>query len=147
MSELQMAAAFETVALVDRALQGGFEIIFDGARFVWPKGVVEKHVPQFLAEWIFSVDQTKVHTKDGEYVNRLAVKEGSGSEDFRARVGRAACDASPIEIDTDRLEGWDTDASPDAADRGNTRVVQLKRQRADFTSDAAPAYGGGSAAR
>lgn len=139
MSDLPLAAGFDIVTLVDRTLKGGFEILFDGVRVPFAPGQVERHVPQFLAEWIFTVDQHKVHTKDGEYVCRLAVKEGSGSDEFRARVGRAACDTTPIEIDTDRVEGWDTDSSPDVADRGNVRFVELKRTRADFANDAAPA--------
>lgn len=137
MSDLSIASGFEIVTLVDRTLKGGCEIVFDGARVVFKPGQVERPVPQFLAEWVFRVDQHKVHTKDGDFVSRFALKEDA-PDDFKARMGRAACDTTPIEIDTDRLEGWDTDASPDAADRGATRVLNLKPQRADFASDAAP---------
>lgn len=142
MSDLPITAGFEIVNLVDRTGKGGCEIIFDGVRVPFKPGQKERPVPQFLAEWILSVDQHKVHTKDGEFVNRFAVKEDA-PEDFRLRLGRAACDTTPIEIDTDRLEGWDTDNSIDVADRGTERVINLGKKRADFGNDAAP---GGAAA-
>lgn len=135
MSDFASGVGFDFVTLVDRAMKGGCELIHDGVRIVFLPGQVERPVPQFFAEWLFRVDQGKVHTKDGEYVNRFAVR--GAPADMAARLGRAALDESPIEIDTDRSEGWDVDSSMSAADRGQTRVVNLKAQRADYANVAA----------
>ena len=120
---------YEFVILVDRTGLGGCEIIHDGIRVVFKPGQKERPVPQFLAEWLSRVDQQKVHTTDGEYVQRFGVRDAP--EEFITRVGEMDC--SPITIDTQRLEGWDTGA---VGREGQMRPVQLKPRPSDYASDA-----------
>lgn len=135
MSEFSQAAGFEYVILVDRTGQGDVEIIHDGVRIVFKPGQKEKPVPLFLAEWLARVDQHKVHTIDGDFVNRFGVRDAP--EELTRRVGEM--DESPIEIDTKRLEGWNSDAYSD--DRGEkTEVRQLRRHPQDYANVA----GGGT---
>lgn len=129
MAEFVSADYYTSLILVDRACLGGCEIIHDGVRITFPKGVIERPVPQFLAEWLFQVDQQKVHTTDGQFVQRFAVKDAT--EDFMTRAGREAGDCTPIEI-AHRLEGWNVDAY--ALDRGNTRVMQIAKRPEEFAN-------------
>jgi len=131
MSDFQQSQGFDYVTLVDRAGKGGCEIIYDGVRIVFKPGQTERPVPQFLAEWLMRVDQQKVHTTNGEYVQRFGVK--NAPEELTRLIGEVDC--SPITIDGSRAEGWDTDSY--APDRGATRTVQLKRGPGDYANDAA----------
>ena len=125
---------FSYVTLVDRAGLGGVDIIFDGQVIKFEKGQVERPVPQILAEWLFRVDQQKVHTVDGEYVQRFGVKDPP--ESLLTAVG-GSIDSSPIEIDKTRVEGWDTDRF--AVDRPEQmKTIQLKRNPADYENTATP---------
>jgi len=133
MSEYEQARSYEYVILVDRARQGGCEIIHDGYRTVFAKGEVERPVPQFLAEWLFRVDQQKVHTTDGQYIQRFGIK--NPSLELTQRMGGDVGDISPIEIDTTRLEGWDSDRY---AERSNSRTIQLARRPDDYANVATP---------
>jgi hypothetical protein len=125
--------AYDTVTLVDRTGLGGVDIIFDGAIIKFAKGQTEKAVPQVIAEWLFRVDQHKVHTTDGEYVQRFGIKDPP--EDMVRSMGEEP-DCSPITIDKTRVEGWDTDRF--VLDRGEVRVRNVKQSPADFTNDATP---------
>lgn len=131
-------SAYDFVVLVDRTGEGGCEILHDGRRVTFPKGKPERPVPMFLAEWLFRVDQHKVHTTDGQFVHRFGVKEGP--EELLERLGPDAQDCSLITIDTTRIEGWDVDSAPD---RGATRALQLARRPGDFTNDAVASRDGG----
>jgi len=99
--------------LVDRAALGGFEIWHDGyPAVVFKKGQIEATVWGDLLPHIFSHDHTKVHTKDGDFVHRVAVKPTAGTSDkdlqqLVTEYGDEVLDQSPIEIVTKR-EGWDT---------------------------------------
>ena len=135
MSEFAAGQGFEYVILVDRTGKGGVEIIHDGQRIVFKPGQKERPVPLFLAEWLARVDQHRVHTTDGEFVNRFGVREAP--EELIRRVGEMDC--SPIEIDTTRAEGWNSDIY--AADRGDkVEVRQLRRDPRDYANVA----GGGT---
>lgn len=134
MADFPTTSAYQIVTLVDRAMLGGCDIIHDGVRVTFAKGQVEKAVPQFLAEWLLQVDQHKVHTKDGLFIQRFAVKDPP--EDLLARLGPEAGNCDPIELDTTRREGWDTDTY--APDRGKTRVIELRRNPADFERQGVP---------
>lgn len=129
-----MASYFDTVTLVDRAGLGGVDIIYDGQIIKFEKGQVEKPVPQILVEWLYRVDQQKVHTTDGEYVQRFGVKDPT--EELIRNLGEVP-DCSPIEIDKSRVEGWDTDRFA-LRDGGNVRTMQIGRNPADYASDATP---------
>jgi hypothetical protein len=145
-SDFTEARSYDYVTLVDRAtndISRTREIIHDGFRVVLKPGQTERTVPQFLAEWLFRVDQQKVHTTDGEFICRFGIKDAP--EEFVARVGDAVKDCSPIQIDTTRLEGWDTSY----ADRfsGEMKTIQLARRPQDYTNDAAGAVTFGKAER
>lgn len=134
MSDFQQARAYDFVTLVDRTGLGGCEIIHDGFRVVFKRGQTERPVPQFLAEWLSRVDQQKVHTTDGEFVQRFGVKDPS--EEFLRTVGDMDC--SPITVDKNRLEGWDVDQYAIDRDPAKTRVIELRRNPADFANVATP---------
>lgn len=122
MAEFAEGRDFRSVTLVDRAGTGGAEIIFDGVRIVFPRGVTEKAVPVFVAEWLFRVTQQHVWTTDGQYICRFGLKDAP--EDILALAGPEAQDCSPIQL-ADRVEGWDTSG----VDRSNTRTVALNIPR------------------
>lgn len=132
MSEFSQASGFEYVILVDRTGQGGVEIIHDGVRIVFKPGQKERPVPLFLAEWLARVDQHKVHTTDGDWVNRFGVRDAP--QELINRVGELDC--SPIKIDTTRMEGWNSDAYADRGDK--VEVRQLKRHAQDYANVATP---------
>ena len=135
MSEFQAASSYQYVTLVDRAMTGGCEIVHDGVRIPFKPGEIERPVPQFLAEWLFTVDQQKVHTTDGRFVNRFAVKDPPPE---LLQIDEHIGDMEPIEIQH-RAEGWDTDRY--ASDRGPTRVIQLQRRPEDHANLGASATG------
>ena len=121
------------VTLVDRAGKGDCSICYDGAFYTFKPGQTERPVPMQLAEWLFRVDQQKVHTTDGEFVQRFCLKDAP--EAFIAQLGGVP-DSWPITIDDTRVEGWDTDTY--AQREGQTRVIQLKRNPADYANMATP---------
>src|SRR5262245_54905243 len=96
MSEFGSVAAFEYVILVDRIGKGGCDIVHDGVTSQFKPGQTERPVPQFLAEWLWRVDQQKIHTRDGQYIQRFGLKDAS--PDLIARIGTSALDCSPIEV-------------------------------------------------
>ena len=105
--------------LVDRAAEGGFEIWWDGApAVIYPKGTIEMTVWGDILPHIFTHDHVKVHTTDGQYVSRVAVKSAVGTpqadlDEVRTQFGDEALDDSMIAIDRTRHEGWDTRNVPD----------------------------------
>ena len=128
-----MASYFDTVTLVDRSGLGGVDIIYDGQIIKFEKGQVEKPVPQILVEWLYRVDQQKVHTTDGEYVQRFGVR--NPPEELIKSLGEEP-DCTPIQIDNSRVEGWDSDRFAIDRDPAKTQVKQLKRNPGDFGNDA-----------
>lgn len=130
MADFENASAYDIVTLVDRTTKGGCEIIHDGKRIVFKPGQVEKAVPQFIAEWLFGAERHMVHTTDGQYVHRFAVRDAP--EGLLAQIGAERADESPIEVDTTRAERWNTDVAAD--DRGKTRTIELRRNPADFAN-------------
>lgn len=127
MSELYQNRDFRSLILVDRAGRGGTEFIFDGVRITFPPGVVEQGCPWFVAQWLFGVNQTRVWTKDGDFTFRFGVK--NAPEEFLAAVGPEAGDTSPIEIDGNRIEGWDTTG----VDRSNATVLKVSVPASDLS--------------
>ncbi len=107
--------------------------MFDGAIYQFKPGQTERPVPMQLVDWLFRVDQQKVHTTDGEYVQRFGIKDPP--DEFVTHLGGMP-DSWPITIDDARVEGWDTDTY--AQREGNTRVIQLKRNPADYANNATP---------
>ena len=97
---------YATATLVDRTGKGGDEFWFDAIPFVFKPGQTELGVPRFVAEWLLSTDQKKVWTDDGQFVSRYGVKEAA--QELVDAVGPEACDCSPIRLQSDRVEGWDT---------------------------------------
>lgn len=101
--------------LVDRTLQGGGEILFDGERISFSPGEVEKFVVRALVEFLYlRSEQQKVWTTNGEFVQRFAVENPPAH--LVAALGPEVGDCSPITIDTKRVEGSDTSGfvRPDA---------------------------------
>jgi hypothetical protein len=123
----------EFVILIDRAGIGDCNIMFDGALYQFKPGQTERPVPVALVDWLFRVDQQRVHTTDGEYVQRFGLKDPS--EELVARLGGTP-DSWPITIDNTRVEGWDTDTY--AQREGKVKVLQLKRNPADYANVATP---------
>lgn len=103
---------YTPLILIDRACTGGFEFFFDGRPFTFKPGQVELTVYGDVARHLFQHEHTKVWTTDGEFVHRVAVKGAAGFEDYAKKLahalGEEIADQSPIEIDTTRIEGWDT---------------------------------------
>lgn len=122
MSTFENQDVYTSVVLVDRAGMGGTEIIYDGVRLVFKPGQIKLAVPRFVADWLYGNQKHMVWTEDGNYTNRFAI-EGL-PEELLAQYGSAAGDTSPITIDGNRVEGWDT-TQVDRTD-GKTRVVQVR---------------------
>lgn len=101
------------VMLIDRALKGGFEYQHDHIPIVFKPGKVERVVTADQARHAFSHDHLKVWTTDGQFIHRVAVKDLPGFEGYAAKLAREygdeVLDQTPIELDTTRAEGWDTD--------------------------------------
>ena len=134
MSDLETQDLYSVVTLVDRTGVGGTEFIFDGKRFGLKPGQTELAVPRFVAEWLLSVDQTKVWTTDGRFVSRFGVKDAP--PDFLERLDPGAADTDLITIDGSRVEGWEAEATD--PDRARATVLtakddpRLKKNPADY---------------
>lgn len=147
-----IATDFTPVILVDRACKGGFEIVFDGRRHVFPPGEVEFIGYVDLAKHIFRNDKARVWTpptpcktheatgadlrmcvacRPGEYVHRIAVKDAPGFRGvvkrLAAHIGEDALVDSEIEIDTTVVEGWSLEGRV-----GTTMLVPTGATSADF---------------
>jgi hypothetical protein len=131
---LEQANAYETVTLVDRVGTGGFEFVFDGKRFVLKPGKPKLSVPRFVAEWLFRVDQMKVHTQDGQYVHRFGIEDGP--EDLAQTLGLEPLDCTPIVLQTDVVEGWDVAAAD--PERAKATTINLKPRPDDFKRQGGP---------
>ena len=117
MADFTNVDVYSSVVLVDRTAKGGTdaEFIYDGIRFpfVDDEGhpVVEKIVPQFVAEFLFARDKYKVWTKppagadQGQYVNRYAIKDCPRK--LIELWGPEVADDSVIEVDPEAIEGSD----------------------------------------
>ena len=120
MAELFENRDFRTVTLVDRTGQGGAEIIYDGVRIVLPRGKTELSVPRFVAVWLLGVTtQQMVWSQEVGYTPRFGIKDMD--EELTRELGPDAADISPITLDAERAEGWDTTG----VERGGTRTVEL----------------------
>ena len=133
--ELEQTNAYETVTLVDRVGTGGCEFVFDGKRFVFKPGKPQLAVPRFVAEWLFKVTQSHVHTTDGRFLCRYGIADGP--EDLAEVLGAEALDTERIVVDTTRVEGWDAETADPT--RARARTIQLKANPADFRRDGGPA--------
>jgi hypothetical protein len=119
---------YAAVTLVDRAMLGGCEIVYDGVRIVFKPGEIEKAVPQGTAEFLFQTQKEQVPLTGGGFAMRFGIKDPS--EDLIATLGGECGNCDPIEIDTARLERWDVEHY---AQRGGARkVVPVSRDPADY---------------
>lgn len=137
--DFQQASALSYVTLVDRVGTGGTELIYDGIRIVFKPGETEKTVPEFVAEWLFTVTHGHVWTDTGEYVNRFAVK--NADQRMLDALGPEATDCSPIVLDRSRIEGWDTST----VDRSSHQTLTLNVPAREFRErqgTATVAFGG-----
>lgn len=121
MSDFNEVDAYHPVTLVDRTGNGGCEITHNGVRVVFKTGQAKRAVPSFLAEWLFIHGKHMVWSEDGEYTHRFGIEDAP--EDMLASLGPEAGDCSPITVDGNRLEGWDTTAVD--RDAKSTRVVPI----------------------
>jgi hypothetical protein len=128
----------EYVTLIDRA-GGPGEFWFAGRPWTFTKSKPTRVVPIHVAMWLLVEHRNRVWTTDGQFVHRFTVKDGP--ESLLSELGEAAFDTSPIEIDTTRAEGWNTDE----ADRPDTRTIALKPRPGEFANQGAgqaPAFSG-----
>lgn len=121
MSEFNNQDVYSSVILVDRAGIGNTEIVYDGVRLVFKPGQTELTVPKFVADWLFQYQKHHVWTEDNVYVNRFSIK--GASEDLLNQYGEEAGDLTPITIDGNRIEGWDT--SQVDRPEGSVKVVPV----------------------
>lgn len=131
------------VLLMDRALLGGCEFIHDGVRYVFAPEQVEKMIPRHVAEWLFRGDRARVHTTEGHYVHRFALKDAPA--DLLELLGEEVGDTEPIQIDTARAEGWDAEGMYPrrrVITLNNAEVQAAKREmREHLGSGSAGAFG------
>ena len=116
-----------TVTLVDRT-GGPSEFLFDGKRFTFTAAKPTRTIPVSIAEWLFRTDHARVWSTDGTFVYRYGIKDGP--EELITQLGEEPFDTDPIQIDTARAEGWNTDAADRPAN--STRTISLKRTAGDF---------------
>lgn len=119
---------FTMVTLTDRTMQGGCEITFDHKPLVWKPGQIDRGVPMFVAEWLYTAsngDKHKVWTTAGDYTHRFGVKDAP--ESLIARCGEHITDCSPIEIDPTAVEGTDVRLIRDADERMVPQAINVPR--------------------
>ena len=108
--------------LVDRSGLGGFEFFYDGHPWVFEPGQTELLANEAVAKFIMRSTSTRGWTKDGEYLNRLAVKNPSHT--LKGQLGEDCGDTSLIELSPKwpyRVmghEGWE------APERGSETEVK-----------------------
>lgn len=84
------------------------------------------------AKFVFAHSQrTWVHTTEGEFVQRLAIVVPEDVDDATQslidELGPVCCDTSPIEVDLEVVESWDTaQVDPDRQVTAKQRVRQVK---------------------
>jgi hypothetical protein len=85
--------------LVDRAMKGGVEYMFDGRIYQFKPGQIELNVAQSVARFLCDPanTQAQVWTLEGPKM-RLAVR--GASKDLLAALEPGADDETPLEIDT-----------------------------------------------
>lgn len=118
---LEEVDLYASVTLVDRVGTGGCEFVFDGKRFTFAPGETRKAVPRFVAEWLFRVDQTWVHTDQG-FVSRYGIADGTN--DLIEAIGVEAFELSPLRLLTGRVEGWN--AEEQDPDRASAKTITAK---------------------
>lgn len=117
-------SSFQYVTLVDRAMTGGDELLYNGLRIPVPKGQIEVQVPAFYAHWHFKYGKKMVHTLDGQYVHRYALKHAP--KDLVERLGAEVTDDSPIQIDHDAVEKWDAPKGRVVSKPVNSNPAELR---------------------
>lgn len=100
----------EWVTLIDRTTVGGDEIMYGGEPLVFKdeagSPVLSRTVHRDFVVWLYRTDKRRVWTKDGEFAHRYAVE--NPPQWLIDHCGPEVGDTSPVEVDADRLEGWDT---------------------------------------
>lgn len=130
----------EFVTLVDRT-GGPGEFRFAGRAWTFTAAKPTRVVPMHVATWVLQEHRNRVWTTEGEFAHRFAIKDGP--ESLLTELGEGCFDTSPITIDTQRREGWNTDE----ADRPPVQIIDLKRQPGEFANQsgghgATPAFSG-----
>lgn len=100
---MQILQQNEVVKLVDRTMRGDGEIMADGQPV---KLGLETLVHRDFVHWLYRTDKQRVWTKGGEWVHRYAVE--NPPQWLLDQCGPEVGECEPIEVDPDRLEGWDT---------------------------------------
>lgn len=119
---------YSAVTLVDRAMLGGCEVVYDGVRIVFKQGEMKKPVPQGVAEFLFQTQKEQVPLRGGGFSMRFGVEDPS--DELIAALGPECGNCDPIEIDTERLERWDVESH---VQRGGARkAVQVSRVPTDY---------------
>lgn len=119
---------YTAVMLVDRAMVGGCEVIYDGVRIVFKPGEMKKPVPQGVAEFLFQTQKEQVPLKGGGFAMRFGIEDPS--DELKAALGDECGNCDPIEIDTERLERWDVERH---VQRGGARkAVPVSRVPSDY---------------
>jgi hypothetical protein len=126
---------FRFVTVVDRTGLGGAITLRSGhtvrgeIQYGMQIKAITKEPFQLRGPWAKFVfaqsQQTYVHDVEGHYLNRLAV--AGGDEDLMNELGPTVQDTTPIELDADVVEGWDTGAvDPDRKKTVTTRIRRVK---------------------
>ncbi len=105
-----------SVELVDRAgdqpfpLPGGNEQMVGGQPILKRAGKRELRLPFWKAVFFLKKNSARVWTTEQEFTHRFGL--GNNDEDVQARLiavlGHEFEDITPITIDTNAIEGWDT---------------------------------------
>lgn len=133
MADEEIQEVPEYATLVDRT-GGPGEFWFAGRPWTFTRAKPTRTVPLYVAMWLMADHRNRVWTLEGQFTHRFAVKDGP--ESLLTELGEDAFDTSPITIDAQRAEGWNTETAdrPDA-----TRTIAIRRQPGDYTNQAGAA--------
>lgn len=99
-----------SVELADRAGTERFEFKFDGRAWIKAEGKATWNLPRYVACWLLKGNRDTVWTTDGEYTHRFGL--GANEDDVQrgliAELGKHVETITPITINHDAYEGWDT---------------------------------------
>lgn len=119
---------YASVILVDRAMTGATEFLYDGVPIVFPAGRIEMPVPQGIAEHLFVTQKERVPLTGGGFAMRFGIKDPN--PELLAMLGEECGNCDPIEIDHGRLEGWDVENHVQRP--GARKVLKVNRDPSDY---------------
>jgi hypothetical protein len=126
---------YRVVTLRDRA-QGTppLEVLFNGQPFKWSPERQEMTLPYVVARHLLTKGHAHAHTNEG-FVCRLAAINPPPELVIECG-GEFILDASPVQVETGRIEGWDVDSADPM--RSQAQVIPVGAVRADFFNQGMP---------